>query len=115
MTVNPLFVTLLQSAFVGTILDKTSHVFITLLLHPHSKPSSYSLPSPDNIYFGFWVLNYGVRGLNEKGETEIFQDAPKDGIVKIQKALAYQTETDNRNSENPNILENMVWPEIIEN
>ena len=64
------------------------------------------------------MQNYSVRDLNEKSETEIakiFKDAPKDGIVKIQKALAYQTETDNRNSENPNILENMVWPEIIEN
>ena len=57
-------------------------------------------------------------GLNEKGETEIaeiFKDAPKDGIVKNQDALASQTETDNRNSKNPNILENRVWPEIIEN
>ena len=61
MTVNPLFVTLLQSPFVGTILGKTLHVFITLLLHPHIITSSSSSPSPDNIYFSFSVQNYGVQ------------------------------------------------------
>ena len=64
------------------------------------------------------MQNYSVRDLNEKSETEIakiFKDAPKDGIVKNHDALAYQTETDNKNSKNPNIHENRVWPEIIEN
>ena len=51
--------------------------------------------------------NLGVRVLNEEGETdiaEIFKYGPKDGFVKNKDALVYQAETDNRNSENPNIL-----------
>ena len=79
------------------------------------------VPQSQLMAFIKTARSLGVRGLNENGEkevAEIFEKAPedpeKDEIVKTEGDFSYQAETDNKNFNQPNILENEELPQNID-